>query len=86
MFKQFSIAQIFLWLFVIALGITLGAGLYETMVVMPLWDTTPPGSVIAYHQHNVANPQFALNLKAADFGDSICHLSACWQSQLCFPV
>ncbi len=32
MFKQFSIAQIFLWLFVIALGITLGAGLYETMV------------------------------------------------------
>lgn len=61
MTRQFSIAQIFLWLFVVALGIEIGAGLYETLVVMPLWDTAPPDSVIAYHQHNVANPQFALN-------------------------
>jgi hypothetical protein len=61
MSKQFSIAQIFLWLFVIALGITLGAGLYETLVVMPLWDAAPPDSVTAYYQHNVANPQFAPN-------------------------
>jgi len=61
MAKQFSIAQIFLWLFVIALGITLGGGLYETLVLMPLWDTAPPNSVTAYYQHNVANPQFAPN-------------------------
>ncbi len=61
MTRQFPIAQIFMWLFVIALGITLGGGLYETLVVMPLWDTAPPDSVIAYHQHNAANPQFALN-------------------------
>ena len=61
MTRQFSIAQIFLWLFVIALGIELGAGLYETLVVMPLWAAAPPDSVIAYYQHNAANPQFALN-------------------------
>lgn len=58
---QFSIAQILLWLFVIALGIEIGAGLYETIVVMPLWTLAPPDSVIAYHQHNAAFPQFALN-------------------------
>jgi hypothetical protein len=61
MTKQFSIAQIFLWLFVIALGIELGGGLYETLVVMPLWAAAPPDSVTAYYQHNVANPQFTLN-------------------------
>jgi len=61
MSKQFSIAQIFLWLFVIALGIELGAGLYETFVVMPLWAAAPPDSVTAYYRHNAANPQFALN-------------------------
>lgn len=61
MTKQFSIAQILLWLFVIALGIELGAGLYETLVVMPLWAATPPDSVLAYYHHNAANPQFTLN-------------------------
>jgi len=61
MSKQFSIAQIFLWLFVIALGITIGGGLYETLVLMPLWDTAPPDSVTAYYQHNIANPQIAPN-------------------------
>jgi hypothetical protein len=59
--KQFSVGQIFLWLLVIALGITLGGGLYETLVVMPLWSGAPPDSVIAYYQHNAANPQFMLN-------------------------
>lgn len=58
---QFSLAQVFLWLFVIALGIELGAGLYETLVVLPLWAAAPPDSVTAYYQHNAANPQFALN-------------------------
>jgi len=51
----------FLWLFVVALGIMIGGGLYEQLVVMPLWQTAPPDSVIAYYQHNVANPQFTLN-------------------------
>jgi hypothetical protein len=59
--RQFSIAQIVLWLFVIVLGVELGAGLYETLVIMPLWSLSPPDSVVAYHQHNVAYPQFALN-------------------------
>ncbi len=61
MIRQFSVAQIFLWLFVIALGIEIGAGFYETLMVMLLWDTVPPDSVMTYHQHNAANPQFALN-------------------------
>ncbi len=61
MTRQFSIAQILLWLFVIVLGIAIGGGLYEQLVVMPLWSVAPPDSVIAYHQHNVANPHFTLN-------------------------
>jgi len=59
--RQFSIAKTFLWLFVIALGIDDWCGLYKTSVVMPLWDTAPPDSVIVYQQHNAASPQFALN-------------------------
>ena len=59
--RQFSIAQLFLWLFVIVLGVEIGGGLYETLVVMPLWSLSPPDSVVAYHQHNVAYPQLALN-------------------------
>lgn len=61
MSKQFSFAQILLWFFVIALGIELGAGLYETLVVMPLWAAAPPDSVLEYYRHNTANPQFTLN-------------------------
>ena len=61
MAKLSSIGKIFLWLYVISLGVELGAGLYETLVVMPLWQTAPPDSVIAYYQHNAANPQFTLN-------------------------
>lgn len=61
MSRRLSIAQIFLWLFVIVLGIAIGGGLYEQLVVVPLWSNAPPDSVLAYHQHNVANPQFALN-------------------------
>ena len=59
--RQFSLAQIFLWLFVIVLGLEIGAGLYETLVVLPVWTLTPPESVLAYHQHTLAYPQFALN-------------------------
>jgi hypothetical protein len=61
MSQRFSIAEICLWLFVIVLGIEIGGGLYETLVVLPLWTLAPPDSVVAYHQHNIANPQFALN-------------------------
>ncbi|PYS71587.1 MAG: hypothetical protein DMF69_09880 [Acidobacteria bacterium] len=59
--QRFSIAEICLWLFVIVLGIEIGAGLYETLVVLPLWTLAPPDSVVAYHQHNISYPQFALN-------------------------
>ena len=55
------IGRSILWLFVIVLGFELGGGLYETLVVMPTWSLSPPDSVTAYFQHNVANPQFVLN-------------------------
>ncbi|NTX50055.1 DUF1772 domain-containing protein [Myxococcus sp. CA039A] len=36
-----SAAEIFLWLFVLNLGVSLGAGLYEHRIVLPRWlDTT----------------------------------------------
>ena len=36
------VAKVLLWLFVINLGIALGAGIYESRVVIPLWENTPP--------------------------------------------
>jgi hypothetical protein len=39
-----SIAKVLLWLFVMNLGIALGAGLYESRVVVPRWIGSSPGS------------------------------------------
>jgi hypothetical protein len=38
-------AEVALWLFVIALGVNLGAGLYEGRVVVPLWSGGVPGTL-----------------------------------------
>ncbi|TKT78191.1 DUF1772 domain-containing protein [Aquamicrobium sp. LC103] len=35
-------ATIILWLFVIFLGISVGAGLYEARIMVPIWRDTPP--------------------------------------------
>ncbi|MDX6614304.1 MAG: hypothetical protein QOD75_3490 [Blastocatellia bacterium] len=59
--NQLSLPQIILWLFVIVLGIEIGAGMYEMLVVVPVWSAAPPDSVLGYFHHNVANAQFALN-------------------------
>jgi hypothetical protein len=55
------ISKTLLFIFVVVLGIEIGAGLYETLVVLPLWTLSPPDSVIEYYKHNAAAPQFALN-------------------------
>jgi Domain of unknown function (DUF1772) len=59
--NQLSIPQLILWLFVMCLGIEIGAGLYEALVVVPVWASAPPDSVLANFHHNVANLQFAIN-------------------------
>jgi len=43
-----SLTVISLWALVIALGIQLGAGIYETRVLVPLWSANPPASVSAF--------------------------------------
>ena len=40
-------ARITLWLFVIALGLDLGAGVYEARIVVPLWASGVPGTLAA---------------------------------------
>ncbi len=40
-----SISMTLLWLFVINLGIALGAGLYESRIVVPRWISASPESV-----------------------------------------
>ncbi len=42
-------------------GLELGAGLYETLVVMPAWTHSLPDSLITYVNRNIAAPEFALN-------------------------
>lgn len=61
MIKQFSVAQIILWLFVVSLGIEIGAGLYEIFVIVPLWASSAPDSVIAFYRHNIAAPDMVIN-------------------------
>ena len=41
-----TLAPALIWLLVIFLGITVGAGLYEARVVVPIWATTPPDTWI----------------------------------------
>lgn len=38
-----------LWALVVGLGIQTGAGLFETRVLVPLWASAPPASVVAYN-------------------------------------
>ena len=39
------LAEVSLWVFVVALSLQTGAGLYEMRVVTPLWSGAPPASV-----------------------------------------
>ena len=41
------VARIALWLFVIALGLDLGAGIYEARIVVPLWAKGVPDTLAA---------------------------------------
>lgn len=59
MARRPSIKQIILWLFVIVLGIGVGAGLYEARVIMPLWSSAPPESVWGWRDLLAANPRYA---------------------------
>src|SRR5688572_17925192 len=59
--KQFSIEAIILLFFVIVLGFIIGGGAYEARVLVPLWSTAPPDSVIAFYQHNATHPDFVTN-------------------------
>lgn len=49
--SQISISRVFLWLWVINLGIAFGAGQYESRIVVPQWLITLPG---ASYQWNAA--------------------------------
>lgn len=55
-----NISKKVLWLFVVILGIEVGAGLYETIVIIPMWMGGGSDSVIKYYELYAANPQFAL--------------------------
>jgi hypothetical protein len=54
--EKLSFAKLFIWLFVIVLGIELGAGLYETLVVLPTWTPDP----LASYLHSTEFPQYAI--------------------------
>src|SRR6476661_2653456 len=54
--EKFSFAKLFIWLFVVVLGIELGAGLYETLVVLPTWTPDP----LASYLHGTEFPQYAI--------------------------
>jgi hypothetical protein len=41
------VAYVLLWLLVVYVGLQFGAGLYEKIVIVPLWDSVPPRDVLA---------------------------------------
>jgi hypothetical protein len=43
------VGYLLLWLLVVAVGIEIGAGLYEARVLVPLWSSAPPESLIHYN-------------------------------------
>jgi H+/Cl- antiporter ClcA len=53
------VTRALLWLFVILLGIEIGAGLYEARVIVPLWADSPPESAWLWEAHREANPRLA---------------------------
>ena len=53
-----SIASLTLWLFVIGTSLILGAGLYETLVVVPFWSVGAPASLAA------GNPLLQVHIRA----------------------
>lgn len=57
---QARITQVILWLFVILLGIQLGAGLYEIRVITPLVTYSPPESVIRFFSMSKTHPELAI--------------------------
>jgi hypothetical protein len=42
-------SSVALWLLVIGLGVQVGGGLYEIRVMVPLWSSSPPQSVLAFY-------------------------------------
>ena len=44
-----SLRGTLLWLLVVAVGIEIGAGIYEARVLVPLWAGAPPDSLLAYN-------------------------------------
>lgn len=42
------VGWILLWLLVLMLGIEIGAGIFETRVLVPLWSSSPPDSILTY--------------------------------------
>jgi len=58
---RLRLAQITLWFFVIFLSIEVGAGLYETRVVVPRWSVSPPESVWEWADLRATNAQVAID-------------------------
>ena len=52
-----SIPKVLLSLFVVNLGIVLGAGLYESRIIIPQWMGTPPESVYRWNAEAARRPE-----------------------------
>ncbi|TDC42441.1 DUF1772 domain-containing protein [Micromonospora sp. KC213] len=46
------VASVLLWLLVVFVGVQFGAGLYEKIVVVPLWDSVPPRDILTAMQQS----------------------------------
>ena len=51
------ITRIVLWLWVMFAGLLLGGGIYETLVILPLWGGSPPESVMQW-PHGIVQAKF----------------------------
>jgi len=57
MTKRPATIQVILWLYLLSLTILIGGGIFEHVVLTPLWAGSPPESVTAW-QHGVVQAKF----------------------------
>ena len=57
MVKRLNVTRIVLWLFVLSVTILIGGGIFEHVVVTPLWAGSPPESVTEW-QYGVVQAKF----------------------------
>ena len=77
MIKRINAPLIVLWLWVLAVTILMGGGIFEHLVLTPLWAGSPPESVTAW-EHGIVQARFFGLISPLSFLLSVALIIASW--------